>query len=413
MPVAARLLATLADAIGTPAPRLGVAVSGGGDSMALLHLLADWRASGGPEIAAVTLDHGLRLAAAAEARAVALACEGLGVPHTTLRWQEGPRGNVMADARAARYGLIGAWAREAGIGAVALGHTLDDVAETFLMRLARGSGVDGLSAIADRRTAEGVVWLRPLLSASRADLRSFLAARGVGWVDDPTNDDPAYLRTRARAAVAALAPLGIGARTLAGTARRLARARTALEAATADLIARSASVHAGDVRIDRAALSAAPDDLALRLLAAAIDWVAPAEYRPRLDALERTLRAAREGRRATLGGALVLREAAFVRVVREPRAAALAAPATPGTLWDNRWRIEGGKGEVRALGAEGLAQLPRARALTGLPRASLLSSPALWSEGRLLAAPLAGLPGGVRLFPAREDAAFRPGFATH
>ncbi|MGB3147286.1 MAG: tRNA lysidine(34) synthetase TilS, partial [Paracoccaceae bacterium] len=189
--------------------RLGVAVSGGGDSMALLHLLADWRKAGGPELLAVTVDHGLRPEAAAEAGFVADHCLGLGIAHETLCWTgwDG-RGNLPDQARRARYRLIVGWARRHGLARVALGHTLDDQAETVLMRLLRGSGVDGLSAMADCRVEAGIAFCRPLLSVQRQDLRHYLTARSVPWLEDPTNDDPDYDRVKARQALATLAGLG-------------------------------------------------------------------------------------------------------------------------------------------------------------------------------------------------------------
>ena len=154
-----------------PPDKLGVAVSGGGDSTALLVLLDDWRRDGGPELAVATVDHGLRPEAAAEAAEVAALCGRLGVPHETLAWRWDGKGNLSDAARRGRLRLIAGWANGRGIGMVAQGHTADDQAETFLMRLARGSGVDGLAAMAARRTAEGVAWVRPLLQVRRGEFR--------------------------------------------------------------------------------------------------------------------------------------------------------------------------------------------------------------------------------------------------
>ena len=121
--------------------RIGVAVSGGSDSMAALHILAGVAAESGVAIHAATVDHGLRPEAADEARQVAKVCVALAVPHEVLRWEHMEiSGNLQDQARQARYRLIAGWARERGLSAVVLGHTLDDQAETFLMRLARSSG---------------------------------------------------------------------------------------------------------------------------------------------------------------------------------------------------------------------------------------------------------------------------------
>ena len=156
---------------GFPA-RLGVAVSGGSDSLALLHLLHDRIRTG---LAAVTVDHRLRPESASEALHVARLCERLGVPHDVLQrtgWDG--RGNLQDQARRSRTSLIADWARSCGIEAVALGHTADDQAETVLMRLARAAGVDGLSGMAPRHAQEGIEWHRPLLTCGREALREVL-----------------------------------------------------------------------------------------------------------------------------------------------------------------------------------------------------------------------------------------------
>jgi tRNA(Ile)-lysidine synthase len=192
-------------------PALGVAVSGGGDSTALLVIAARWAHARGHAISAATVDHGLRAGSAAEAAGVAALCARLGIPHETLRAGNlrDAGGNLAAAARDARFALLGGWARAQGLSAVLLGHTMDDQAETVLMRLARGSGAEGLSAMQAVLERAGVVWLRPLLGARRAALREVLRAEGISWVEDPSNEDAQYDRVKARQALAALAPQGI------------------------------------------------------------------------------------------------------------------------------------------------------------------------------------------------------------
>lgn len=171
-----KLLAAIADQF-TPRPpkRVGVAVSGGGDSVALLCLIADFARDQDIEVHAVSIDHGLREAAADEVRAVTELCGRLGVPHHVEYWRtwEG-KGNLMAEARRARYALLADWGAANGVDTIAIGHTADDQAETLMMRLARGSGVDGLSAMAPRRISDGITWLRPLLNIQRRELRYYL-----------------------------------------------------------------------------------------------------------------------------------------------------------------------------------------------------------------------------------------------
>lgn len=375
--------------------RVGVAVSGGGDSVALLVLTVE--ALGPARVAAVTVDHGLRPEAAAEAEGVAALCARLAVSHEVLRWANGPQGgNLMDEARAARLALIGGWARDR-VGAVLLGHTRDDQAETVLMRLARGSGVDGLSGMEARRVAEGMLWLRPFLGVGREALRQELRARDVGWVEDPSNADPRFLRVRARQALEALAGLGIEAEGLAATAARLRRAREALEAATQVALEQR-------VTEDRGTLLVAPGDvpgeIRDRLFAHLLMYLSGAVYRPRFDELSRLLQAG-EG---TLAGCLLRAEAGGWRLSREARALPGRVPV--GQVWDHRWTASGpGTAEIGALGETGLVQLSRQAKgglhphwrETGLDRAVLAGLPALWREGRLLAAPLHLWPRGWQL----------------
>lgn len=383
----------------TPPARLGVAVSGGSDSLGLLALLGDWARSGGPALAAVTVDHGLRDGSAEEAALVAEHCAALNVPHDTLRWQgwDG-RGNLPDRARRARYRLMAEWAQHRQISHVALGHTADDVAETLLMRLSRAAGVDGLAAMAPDRVTDKVTFCRPVRALRRAELQAFLTARGLVWTDDPTNADHRYDRTRARAALDLLAPLGISVDGLANVAGHLAEVRAALAHHASEAADRLVTFKAGDVLIELAGFAELPSETARRLMQAALRLVAGAEYGPRGPALQHclaTVCGARDGREMTLHGCLIRSGDDVVRIMREHDAVAgHTVPA--GTVWDRRWKLDGpGTPGMRvgALGDAGLGLCPDWRA-TGLPRATLLASPSIWSGDRLVAAPLAGLANG-------------------
>jgi len=390
-----------------PPARLGVAVSGGSDSLALLHLLADWRGAGGPGLHAATVDHGLRAEAAAEAAEVARVCAGLGLPHDTLHWTAHTApGNLPDRARRARYELLAGWAQRHGLEHVAIGHTEDDLAETFLMRLARGAGVDGLAAMRARWQAGSVTFHRPMLALRREHLRDYLRARGIGWAEDPTNADPDYLRPRARAALAALAPLGLAPDTLAATARRLAEARTALGACARRAAEEITRVEAGDLLWRRDGFDALPDETARRLLLAGIGWMTGRAYRPRGAAMTALLAAARAGRRMTLQGCMISAGPGHLRLSREYRAVAgLRVP--DHAVWDGRWRAAGGDGraEIAALGPAGLRACPDWRG-SGLPHASALASPGLWRGGTLIAAPLLARSRGWRLELVRDISAY-------
>lgn len=378
--------------------RLGLAVSGGGDSIALLHLAHAWGRAAGVGLSAVTVDHGLRPEAATEARFVAEICARLGVAHDTLRWTgwDG-RGNLQAAARAARYRLMAGWAHERGIGAIALGHTMDDQAETFLMRLARGSGPDGLSGMAASHRRDAMIWLRPLLDLRRDALRAWLGQHGQGWIDDPSNRDRRFDRVRVRQALDGMRDIGLTVEGLAETCTRMAMTRAALDHLACETARSTGVIDRGDLLFDSAGLDASPRETRLRLLAAALCWVASAEYRPRLAALETALDAALSGRRRSLHGCLLTPDGPRLRISREP-AAVRDTRAAPDRPWDTRWRFFGPKingVQLRALGETGLACCKGWRE-TGLPRASLLASPAVWRGDELIAAPLAGHCNGWR-----------------
>lgn len=375
-----------------PAGPLAVAISGGSDSTALLLLL---RASG-RDVVAVTVDHRLRAESTDEAAAVHALCAARGIPHVTLDWSD-PRGpgNLQARARRARRALIAGWASEKGIGDVALGHTLDDQAETLVLRLARGSGVDGLAAMAPVVEADGLRWHRPLLEVRRATLRAWLDGEGVGWIEDPSNEDRRFDRVRVRAAMPMLAGLGLGPARLAATARAMGRARAALEHGTRALArACLADGGAGDLLLDPGGLAGAPEELKLRLVADALGWVSGEIYRPRLARLEAalaTIEAGRVGHGLTLHGCVLRHRGGAVAIRRELGRVAPAVPLAAGR-WDGRWQLVGtppaGQGLlIGALGAGGLAALGGHP--PGLAREALATTPAIWRSGELVAAPVA------------------------
>lgn len=209
-----------------------VAVSGGPDSLALLHVLNDWRQriSAAPPLYAATVDHGLRETSRSEAAFVAQTCHSLGIGHAILAWTgEKPSRGIQAAARAARYRLLAEEARRTGCSAIVTAHTRDDQAETVLMRLAHGSGLDGLAAMRAISTLDGLKLHRPLLDTPKAALIRFLKDRGQAFVDDPSNRDVRFERVRWRNLEAALADEGLDALRLATFARRAGEASDALE----------------------------------------------------------------------------------------------------------------------------------------------------------------------------------------
>ncbi len=327
------------------APRVAVAVSGGADSMALLLLAQEWAAARQGLVIALTVDHGLRPESCAEAAQVGVWAASHDIAHHTLRWGgPKPTAGIQAAARAARYRLLEEWCAEAGVFHLLLAHHQDDQAETFLLRLARGSGLDGLAAMAAIAERPSCRLLRPLLSFPHARLVATLTALGQTWFEDQSNRNDKFARVRLRHGRAILAREGLSAARLAATARRLARARQALERPLAQLLARSATPDpAGFIEFDPAPLAAAPEEVGLRALAAMLMAVGGADYAPRMERLEHLYQEVVTGltRGRTLGGCRIVPHRGRLLLCREGKALAASVPVGPGTKvnWDGRFRV--------------------------------------------------------------------------
>ncbi|UZD89660.1 tRNA lysidine(34) synthetase TilS [Cognatishimia activa] len=369
------------------ATRIGIAVSGGGDSMALLYLSV---ALGERyTVEAITVDHGLRAESASEAEFVQRACAGQDVRHATARWTGWKgEGNLQDRARQARYSLIAEWAKRRKLHAVMIGHTLDDVAETFLIRLGREAGVDGLARMDAAFERQGMRFLRPMLEVSREDLRQFLKRHRREWREDPSNENEMFQRVRARRAMEIFEGIGISAESLARVSQNMRDAREVLEADVRNLAGECIQQVDGDLLLERNTFLEAPKELRRRLLVASISWIGQNDYAPRRAPVDELDQAITEGRNFALGGCIISVSKTRVRLAREYNAVRELTEHSPG--WD-RWMLEGpwqmGM-QVKALGEPGLTQLELWRE-SALPRKSLMASPSVWLGEELIAAPLA------------------------
>ncbi len=381
--------------------RVGLAVSGGGDSIALMLLAREWaqRDPQSPELIVVTVDHCLRPESGQEAEWVAAQSRALGLPHEILTWQNAQPDASQAEAREARYTLMADFACAYRIGAIVTAHTADDVAETFLMRLARGSGVDGLAAMASETVWDGVSLHRPLLGISRAQLRAELEVRGAAWLDDPSNADTRFERVRVRQALDTLAELGISRARIVESAERLQRARAAIDAAAGDFIRAQVKVSpAGYVRFEAHAFRALPDEVGIHALKRLLWVVGGGDRPPRLRKLEMLARDLRGGLHAqtTLAGAVISPDEDMLVICREPgrlRAASIELGAGGTALWDRRFRITCGdlprRVCVTPLGERNLPALPAA-VRKQHPAPALATLPALYAGDQLLGVPVHG-----------------------
>ncbi|MCP1334897.1 tRNA lysidine(34) synthetase TilS [Futiania mangrovi] len=400
------LSAALRSLLGTAPEGLALAVSGGSDSRALMEMAA--RLPVRPaRLLVLTVDHGVRPEAAAEAATVAARAQALGVAAQVLRWEGAPAdGNFQAAARAARYRLMAEACRAAGIAVLATAHTRDDQAETVLARLARGAGVDGLCGISPVLDAgAGVRIVRPLLGAGRQELRDWLRGEGIAdWVDDPSNEARRFDRVRHRRLLALLAEEGLDAGALAGLAGRMRDARDALDSAASSLAGTAARFDPlGFAVLDREIYAAAPAEVRRRALLGLLRAVSGRTgHPPRFDRLGRLdrLLAGTGCVRATLNGAVVRTDGREVLMLREGRGAMTASPVavSGGAVWDGRFRLEGDAAaplSASALGVEGIAilrsqgVLPKKGGLP-VPHAVFAATLALWRGGTLAGVPALG-----------------------
>lgn len=383
---------------GFDAPALGVAVSGGGDSIALLRLAAQ----AGVPLYAVTVDHGLRPEAAHEAAFVAQLCADLGVSHDTLRWTDWDgTGNLQDQARQARYRLMSDWAAQHGLTQIALAHTEEDQAETFLMRLARRAGVDGLSAMQDRQVGR-VRFVRPLLCCRRADLRSYLKDLDQDWIEDPSNRNLTFERVRMRQGAQALSGLGLTPGALSEVSQTLTQAREALNWAVHQFAQKHLHMQGPDVKIDRAAFVKLPSELQRRLLVGVLRWMSGADYAPRRQPVMQLQQAVAEKQRMTLHGCVLTHRQGALYLHRE-FAAVADKTEEPGQAWDGRYVLLGPetpRAQVAAVGENGLSTLNWRQ--TGRPAAAVMADPGVWVGSRLIAAPLSGFANGWGVEPAND-----------
>lgn len=395
-----------------------LAVSGGADSLALLDVVERWanRASPSPRLLVVTVDHGLRPGSGAEAAMVAEVAAARGLRHETLVW-DGPKPatGIEAAARDARYRLLLGAARRAGARVVLTAHHQDDQAETVLMRLGRGSGLAGLSGMAERRALAGddVMLVRPFLDVPKARLVATAAAAGLAPAYDAMNTDPRFARARLRRVMPALAAEGVDAAALERAARLFRRADEALAVVTRGWLQRNVVADAlGMARFARSGLVAEAQEIRLRALGAMIAAVGggavPGEEG--LGRLDEAVISTHPFRR-TLGGAVIRTRGPDVVVHREAGRMDIADTSLPpgySGLWDGRFAIEVGDAEgviVGPLAARGYAELPQEHRVR--PRVAAETVPAFRVDGLLVAVPAVGFwrPGSDGLRAAELAAA--------
>ena len=385
---------------------IALAVSGGADSMCLAFLAKSMN------VKALVVDHGLRPESGSEALLTLERLEAIGVDAEILTWAHKgvPTSNIQAAAREARYSLMARRCSNLGIATLLTAHHMDDQAETFLLRLNRGSGLAGLAGMADKRELEaGLMLARPLLTYSKAELADVLRRHSIEWVEDPSNTSETFDRVKARQLLTDPPLAGLTAPRLAQTAGALGRARRAIEHYVLKWLDEAVDfADAGYAIFDVDHLRKVPDEVGLRALAHLIRFASGQPYGPRFEKLvrlyERLLSCDFAG--TTLSGARFLPTGQCgVLVLREIAATERAAIAHI-SVWDNRYYVSGNERadveglEVGCLEEDGLAQLKSATgAELVLPRAAALSAPCYFKGDKLIAAPHLGYGGSNKKLP--------------
>ncbi len=378
-------------------PGIAVALSGGADSLALLVLMQRWAARRDGDVTALIVDHGLRPESADEAAGVARQATQLGAEAAILRWEgEKPGSAIQAGARAARYRLLQQACRARGLIYLALAHHADDQAETFLLRLDAGSSPSGLAGMSGMVALADALVLRPLLGVPKQRLQGVLCARGLGWVEDPSNRDRRYRRTALRRLAPILAADGLDLPALGEATGALGAARRAFEAIQLDWLARHSSWRpAGYAVLERSSLLAVPPLLGRALLGQVLRAVGGRDHVPAQQRSGRLLtHLKREGAAATLGGCRIISSKDRILVVREERGPpSVALRAGKPLLWDGRFRARVGSaapGDLRLepLTRQGWQQIHREVVAVDLPGPVLWSLPCVRDAAGLRALPL-------------------------
>jgi tRNA(Ile)-lysidine synthase len=321
---AARLLAPLAGRT------VLLAVSGGPDSTAMLGLAAEAASTLHLQLHAATVDHRLRDESLAEARGVARFAASLAIPHQILPWAEATPGSGLQErAREARINLLTAEAQRLSTRHIALAHTLDDQAETLLMRIAAGTGLHGAGGMAEHRHIGAACFHRPFLDIPKARLVATCKARGWPFVADPSNHNPEFARSRWRALAPLLAAEGLTAERLALFSHRLRRADEALDRVAHRLMS-SIRGHSGGFKPE---FLLEPPEIALRVMGLVMEMATLGRPRPlRLERLERLTAELTECHRQ---GLPCRRTLAGVVITLHPRRGLRLAPEGPRSRGKN------------------------------------------------------------------------------
>ncbi|MDA0262226.1 MAG: tRNA lysidine(34) synthetase TilS [Proteobacteria bacterium] len=388
---------------GTP-PRLAVATSGGADSLALCLLSARWAQRRRGAVFALTIDHGLRPAAAAEAKAVGDWLKQRRVGHWILRWTGSkPVSAIQEAARDERYRLLSNWCRDRCVAHLLLGHHRDDQAETLIIRLTRGSGLDGLAAMPLVAERDGIRYVRPVLGIARERLAATLEKWGQPWIEDPSNRDPRFTRVKVRRQ---LHRGVLASAEIAGSARRIGVLRALHDDETSKFLAAAIELDPrGFCRLQLSAIKMGDPATVRRAISRVLSCVGVGAYpirRARIERLVHEICAAGPFAARTLGGCRIVSHSQQLVVCRESGRIGPPVRLIPGRAvqWDHRYDVElSNKSPITALSVAAFARNhwfereaeEKALARIGVAAEAIPTLPGVYQGTKLVAVPQLGL----------------------
>jgi tRNA(Ile)-lysidine synthase len=382
--------------------KVAIAVSGGADSMALVLLAKQWADANKSQIVALTVDHCLRPESAAEAVLVHKWLKGRKIEHHILQWQDHKKtSNIQSEARQARYKLMTDFCKKNNITILLVAHNKEDQAETVLLRIMRGSGVDGLAGMAAETEISDIKVLRPLLATPKKYLREFLNEQGQEWVEDPSNQNPKYERVKIRQFIESSADSSLLIDRLFDTAKNMQRSRSYIETMVAKDFAETAEIKPeGYAIISRKKFLNLHSEAAYRILAKLIKNIGGDYYKPRFEKLEKLYAQILSNPSlsgVTLGGCNIYSYKNNLNIIREISAveANINIEQFCEIIWDNRFKCQLADTQfsdlkIGALGQNGLKQVLEKTPdlpLGVLPKKIIYTLPALRNLEKILAVP--------------------------
>ena len=385
--------------------KIAIAVSGGVDSMVLMNLAKESDSLNDKNVFILVVDHGLRAESKQEAKFVKNEAKKLGFPTRILKWKGSkPNKRIQEEARNKRYSLLINFCRENNINNLYLAHHLDDQIETFLFRMFRGSGLQGLTSFSSSYERNGLTLIRPLIDTPKSELISYARRKKINWVEDPSNENQKYDRVKLRKVLPLIYKEGFDKKVFLKSVKKLRLANQALDQITKEFVLQYVIINKNiSVFINQELFLTAPEDVQLRVLQNTIRiFSGERYYSPNYLKILNLMNWARNDNdisAKTLGGTIFRKRKGGLILYKEVKKLNDIKPIklskSKYKAWDNRFLIKinkSVKGEISYLGNEGVKILKSKKILgkkgfNGIPLTALYSIPAMWDGKRLISAP--------------------------